>query len=104
MAKIRKGDLVTVGTGKDRGKQGKVLQVFPEKGRALVEGIQRVQSHIRPTQESPKGGLVPKELPVSLSNLKPVCPKCNQGTRVGWTRTTDGAKERMCKRCSEMLS
>ena len=103
MVKIRRDDTVKVMVGKDRGKQGKVLQVFPERGRALVEGINLVKKHLKRTQDNPQGGVSAQERPVSVANLRRICPRCNRPVRIGFTVAADGAKQRVCKRCWEVL-
>ncbi len=103
MFKIRKGDTVEVVKGKDKGKKGKVINVFPSEGRALVEGINFVKKHKRRTQQDDKGGIVPIELPISITNLMVVCKKCNRGRRVGFTVLKDGTKTRICKTCKEAI-
>lgn len=103
MVKIRRDDVVMVMTGKDRGKKGKILQVFPEAGRALVEGINLVKKHVRRTQENPQGGFTSQERPVSVANLRRICPRCNKPVRVGFSLATDGTKQRVCKSCGEVL-
>lgn len=103
MEKLRRDDPVAVMTGKDRGKTGKILQVFPDKGRALVEGVNLVKKHVRPTQENPKGGFATQERPIALANLQRLCPKCRRGVRVGFSRAKDGSATRVCKRCGEGL-
>ena len=103
MLKIRRDDLVKVMVGKNRGKQGKVLRVDPAAGRALVEGINMVKKHLRRTQDNPQGGFTSQEQPVSVANLRRVCPRCNRPTRVGFSIGQDGAKQRVCKRCGEAL-
>ena len=103
MVKIRRDDTMKVMVGKDRGKQGKVLRVFPERGRALVEGINLVKKHLKPTQDNPQGGVSSQERPVSVANLQRICLRCNRPVRVGFTVATDGAKQRVCKRCGEVL-
>src|SRR5437868_12659591 len=96
---IRKGDTVVVLSGKDRGKQGKVLRVNPVKGTAIVERVNFFKKHTRPNpQKNIQGGILEREAPVRLSNLQVVCPSCNQPTRTGSHRTTEGAK-RFCKKC-----
>ena len=103
MEKLRRDDQVAVMTGKDRGKTGKILRVYPAKGRALVEGINLVKKHVRPTQDNPKGGFASQERPIALSNLQRLCSRCRRGVRVGFTRGKDGAVSRVCKRCGEGL-
>ena len=101
--KIRKNDTVAVMTGKDRGKKGRVLQVFPQAGRLLVEGVNYRKVHHRPSQDNPKGGIVQMEGALSLSNVMLVCPRCGKPTRVGYAFLADGTKQRACKKCKEIL-
>ena len=103
MVKIRRDDVVTVMSGRDRGKKGKVLEVYPERQRALVEGINLVKKHARRTQENPQGGFTTQERPVSLANLRRVCPRCNRPVRVKFIVAKDGTKQRACHRCGEVL-
>ena len=90
-------------TGKDRGKKGRVLQVFPQKGRILVEAVNYRKVHRRPTRDNPKGGIVQMEGPLSISNVMLVCPRCTHTARVGYTFLADGTKQRICKKCREIL-
>ena len=101
--KIKKNDTVTVIAGKDRGKKGRVLQVFPDEGRVLVEAVQYRKVHRRPTRDNPKGGIVQMETRVAASNVMLVCPRCGKPARVGFTFLADGTKQRACKRCREIL-
>jgi large subunit ribosomal protein L24 len=105
MRKIVKSDNVLVLSGNDRGKTGKVLKIFPEKGRAVVEGINLIKKHSKPTQELPQGGIVEKEGSVNISNLKVICPKCNRPTRIGIRILDDKSKVRYCKHtaCGEII-
>lgn len=103
MARIKKGDTVIVLSGKDRGKSGKVLQIWPESGRALVERLNVLKHFQRPTQQTQAGGIVEREGPIALAKLTPLCPKCRKPSRVGWTISTDGGKQRICRRCREVL-
>jgi len=105
MRKIVKSDNVLVLSGNDRGKTGKVLKIFPDKGRAVVEGINLIKKHTKPTQELPQGGIVEKEGPVNISNLKVICPKCNEPTRIGIKILEDKSKVRYCKntKCGEII-
>lgn len=99
MARIRKGDHVTVLSGKDRGKSGKVLQVWPEQDRALVERINLVKHFDRRgQQQNQPGGIIEREGSIALSKLALVCPKCQKPSRVGWS-TSGGEKQRICQRC-----
>jgi large subunit ribosomal protein L24 len=103
MFKIRKGDTVQVIKGKDRGKKGKVITVFTEGKRALVEAINLVKKHKRKTRDDQQGGIVPIEMPISISNLMILCKHCNQPARVGFSVLKDGKKERFCKSCKEAI-
>ena len=101
---IKKNDQVYILLGKDRGKTGKVLRVYPEKNRAIVEGLNFIQKHTRPNpQKNVKGGILPKESSIHLSNLMVVCKRCNKHARVGFSHLPDGRKARVCKNCSELL-
>ena len=103
MAKIKKNDIVKMLIGKDRGKTGKVLSVFPKKERALVQGLNMVKKHTRKTKDDQQGGIVEKERPVSISNMMVVCQKCNKPTRIGFNKLSDGTKVRICKKCKELI-
>jgi len=101
---IKKNDTVYVLSGKDSGKTGKVLKVFLGKSKAIVEGINFIQKHTRPNpQRNVKGGILPKESPVNISNLMVVCKNCNKRTRIGTSVAVDGKKTRVCKKCNEPL-
>lgn len=100
--KIKKDDRVMVMTGRERGKIGRVLKVEPAKERVLVEKINMVKRHTKPTQTG-QGGIMDKEAPLHISKLQVVCPKCNQAVRVGSTVLEDGRRVRVCKKCSEQL-
>ena len=103
MPKIKKNDTVTVTTGKDKGKTGKVLVVFPRQGRVIVEGVNFVKKHKKRTREDQKGGIVEKETPIQMSNLAIFCKGCNRTTKVGFDVLKDGTKTRFCKRCKEVF-
>lgn len=100
---IKKGDTVMVISGKEKGKKGKVLLVSPNKNRAIVEALNMVTHHERPSARNPQGGMIQKEAPLHASNLLLVCTKCNTPTRVGRRILDDGTKVRVCKKCSEMI-
>ncbi len=101
---IKKNDQVYVLTGKDRGKTGKVLKVFVDRNRAIVEGLNFIQKHTRANpQRNVKGGILPKESSIHISNLMVVCKRCNERSRVGVSRSQDGHKIRVCKNCGELL-
>ena len=103
MTNIKKNDMVMVLTGKDRGKTGKVLLVFPEKRRAIVEGINFSKKHMRKRREDEQGGIVERETAIHLSNLAVFCKGCNRQTKIGFNVLKDGAKTRYCKRCKEVF-
>ncbi len=101
---IKKNDMVYVLSGKDRGKTGKVLRVFLDKDRAVIEGLNYIQKHTRPNpQKNVKGGILPKESPIHISNLMVVCKRCNKHSRVGFSILADGRKTRICRKCNEPL-
>ncbi len=100
---IKKGDMVIVKSGKELGKTGKILHVLPKKDRALVEKINIVKRHTRPTQQNQEGGIVEVENPLHISNLMFLCGKCEKGVRVGKKELEDGKKVRICKSCGEEI-
>ena len=95
--------MVTVLSGKDRGKTGKVLQVWPDRARALVEHVNLMKHFERRSQQNPQGGVVKREGAVALSKLAPSCPNCRKPARVGWSVGADGQKQRVCRRCQGAL-
>lgn len=101
--KIRRGDTVRILRGKDKGKKGKVLSVFPKESRLVVEGLNIVHKHVRPRRTGEKGQRVQVPAPVRLSNVQLVCPVCKKGTRVG-IRRQGGERERVCKKCQAVIS
>ncbi|MFQ5949407.1 MAG: 50S ribosomal protein L24 [Nitrospiria bacterium] len=101
--RIRKGDLVRVTAGKEKGKEGKVLQVLYEKESVVVERLNLVKKHTRPSQKSPQGGIIEKEGRMHLSNVMLVCGNCNKPARIGTKSLADGKKMRTCHRCGEVL-
>ena len=104
MRKINKGDRVIVIAGEDRGKEGVVLKINPSKSRAIVEGVNFVKRHLKPTQKNPQGGIVDKEAPVDFSNLMVICGKCSTGVKTTMVKLSDGSKIRACKKCGEMIT
>ena len=97
--KIRKGDQVTVMTGKEAGKSGKVLRVDIEKKRIFIEHLNMMKKHTRPDpKKNPQGGVIEREAGMDVSNLMLVCPACGLPTRVGYRVTDAGAKVRVCRR------
>ena len=100
---VKKDDLVMVIAGKDKGKSGKVLRVLPDKGRVLVENLNVIKRHTRPSQMNSEGGIIEKEAPLHISNVMIVCNKCTEPTRVGNRILEDGSKIRICKKCGESM-
>lgn len=100
--KIKKGDQVLIISGKDRGKRDKVLDVFPKEGRVVVESVNIRKKHVRPKKSGEKGQIVETPAPISVSNLKLICPKCGQPARVGY-KIVEGKKYRMCKKCKQEI-
>ena len=101
-AKLKKGDTVVVLTGRDKGKEGEVLKVLPTENRAVVQGVNRIKRHQRPTQTS-SGGIIEREAPIHLSNLAHLDPKDGKPTRVGTKILKDGRKVRFAKRSGEQI-
>ena len=102
MSNIKKGDKVIVTTGRDKGKKGEVLKVFPKDDRALVAGVNVVKRHQRQTQTQ-QGGIVNKESTIHLSNLAHVDPKSGKATRIGFKTLNDGRKVRFAKKSGEVI-
>lgn len=97
---VKKDDMVKIIAGKEKGKTGKVLRVFPAKGRVVVESLNVIKRHTRPSQLNPEGGIVEKEAPMSISNVMLVCGSCNEAARTGVRKLEDGSKTRYCKKCN----
>jgi len=100
---ICKGDQVMVIAGNDRGRIGEVLRVDARAGKVLVQGVNRVYRHLRPSRQHPQGGRIQKEMPIDISNVLPVDPKTNQPTRVGFRLAADGSKERFARKSGQSL-
>jgi large subunit ribosomal protein L24 len=100
---VRKGDLVIVISGKYRGKRGKILRVFTKRKRVIVEGVNTVKRHTKPSQKNPRGGIVQKELPIPTSKVMLVDPDTKKHTRVGMRETGDGRWVRYAKRSGELV-
>jgi large subunit ribosomal protein L24 len=101
--RLKKNDLVEVITGKEQGKTGKVLKVFREKNQVLVEKVNLIKRHTRPSPTSGQGGIVEKEAPLYVSKVKLVCPKCATATRFSLSTTGEGKKVRVCLKCKELI-
>jgi large subunit ribosomal protein L24 len=103
-SKVKKNDQVKVLAGKDRGKTGRVLQVLPAKGLAVVEGIHYYKRHTRPNpSKNIKGGIVEREGVIHLSNIMVICPQCKQPSRLGRKLLEDGRRVRVCRGCGAEL-
>jgi large subunit ribosomal protein L24 len=105
---VHKNDTVVVKTGNYLSKEGKVLKVFPETNRIIIEGVNMIKRHTKPSQTNPQGGVVQKEAPIHASNVMVKCPKCNMPARIGHKHVTDatsGKKTtmRICRNCGEMF-
>jgi len=100
--KIKKGDTILVISGKDRGRKGKVLKVFPKEGKILVEGINLKKKHQKPKRTGEKGQIVTLPGLINISNLKLICPKCGKATRVGYI-IVENKKYRICKKCGQEI-
>lgn len=103
MAHIKKGDEVIILAGKEKGKKSKVIKVLGKDNRVIVEDLNIVKKHQKPTQQSPQGGIIEKEGSIHLSNVQVVCPKCGTASRTGVKVLEDGKKVRVCKKCSEVV-
>ena len=99
---VKKGDTVIVLSGKDKGKQGKVLGSVPKSSKVVVEGINMVTCHVKPRKQGETGGIVQREAAMYASKVQVVCPKCNKGTRIAH-KIENGKKTRVCKHCGAEL-
>ena len=99
---VKKGDTVVVLSGKDKGKQGKVLGTVPGSLKVVVEGINMVTCHVKPRRQGEEGGIMKREAAIYASKVQVVCPKCDKGTRVAM-EIKDGKKVRVCKHCGAEL-
>jgi large subunit ribosomal protein L24 len=105
---IRKDDQVEIITGDDRGtskdrRLAKVLRVLPDRNKIVVEGVNRVYKHLKPSQKNQQGGRLSKEMPIAVSNVMLYCPTCARGVRIGHRFTDNGQKQRYCRKCSTSL-
>ncbi len=101
--RIRKNDQVVVMTGKDRGKKGRVMRVFPATSMALVEKVNYRKQAVRRSQANPKGGIVEMEGRIHISKLRLICSRCGKPTRVAYSVLADQTKQRSCKKCNELI-
>ncbi|PJE57598.1 MAG: 50S ribosomal protein L24 [Candidatus Portnoybacteria bacterium CG10_big_fil_rev_8_21_14_0_10_38_18] len=100
--KIKKGDTVLITSGKDKGKTGKVIEVFPKDQRIMVEGINVVKKHVKAKKSGEKGQRVEVPRPFNVSNVKLICPKCKKPSRIG-ARIIEKKKYRICKKCNQEI-
>ena len=102
--KIRKGDSVEIMTGRDKGKRGKILMILlsAEKSRVLVENLNLIKKHMKPSNKNKEGGIIEMEGSLDISNVLLVCSKCNKASRVGF-KTGDNKNVRYCKKCNEII-
>ena len=100
---LRSDDNVLVIKGRDRGKQGKIQQTFPRDNKVMVEGINVVMRHTKPTGTVRQAGIIQKELPVPAANVMLICTHCNKPTRVASRTLADGSRARVCKSCEEVI-
>jgi large subunit ribosomal protein L24 len=101
---VKKDDQVMIIAGKDKGKSGKILRVIPDKGRVLVENLNMIKRHTRPSQRNSTGGIIEKEAPIAISNVQLLCQGCNKPVRTGIRTLEDGSKARFCKKCNEIVN
>jgi large subunit ribosomal protein L24 len=100
---IRKNDTVLVIAGREKGKRGKVLFVLPARERVVVEHVNMIKRHQRPTQKLRQGGIIEREAPLHVSNVMLVCSKCDKATRVGVRVLADDRRARVCRRCGDIV-
>jgi len=100
---VRKGDLVKVIAGNDKGKTGKVLRVIPKEDRVVVEGVNTHHRHVRPSQKNPQGGRITKDMPIHISNVQPISPSGGGVTRVRFEKRDDGSKVRVAVKGGDVL-
>ena len=100
---IRKNDNVLVVSGKEKGKKGRVIAVYPSTNRILIEKLNMIKRHTRPNQQLRQGGIVEKESPIAASNVRLICAKCDKPTTISRKEQGDGARVRVCRECSEVI-
>jgi large subunit ribosomal protein L24 len=100
---IRKGDTVVVLSGKDKGRQGKILSTLPKEKKVIVEGVNIATRHTKPRRQTDPGGIIKKESPLYVCKVMRVCPKCKKPTRTSHEIDIDGTKSRVCKRCGDII-
>ena len=103
MLKIKKNDKVRIVKGKDKGKSGKVLRINGRDGQVFVEGINMINKHTRQKDQSKPGGIIKKEGPVNIANIRVICPNCGKPARMGFDIRESGEKARVCKKCNQQI-
>lgn len=98
---VRKNDMVIVKSGDDKGKKGKILKVYPKTSKIIVEGVNIIKKHQKPSKTQAEGAIIEKEAPISSSKVMLYCEKCKNATRIGNKILEDGSKVRVCKKCGE---
>jgi large subunit ribosomal protein L24 len=100
--KIKRNDNVLVAKGKDRGKTGRVIAVFPKTSKIIVEGLNIYKKHAKPSQKYPQGGIMDVNMPISSANIQVICPNCSKATRVSF-KNSGKDKRRVCRKCGEVI-
>ena len=101
--RLRKNALVEVISGREKGKTGKILKVIREKNQVVIEKVNLIKRHTRPSPTTGQGGIVEKEAPLNVAKVKLICPKCAEATRFHMTTTGEGKKARVCLKCKELI-
>lgn len=100
---IKKNDTVLVITGKEKGKKGRIISVDSTRNKILIERINLIKRHTRPSKKYAQGGIIEKEAPLHISNVMMICSKCGKPARIGNAVLSDGKKARVCKKCKEVI-
>jgi len=100
---IKKNDTVLVITGKEKGKKGRIISVDSTRNKILIERINLIKRHTRPSKKYAQGGIIEKEAPLHISNVMMICSRCGKPARIGNTVLSDGKKARVCKKCKEVI-
>lgn len=100
---IKKNDMVLIVTGKEKGKKGRVLSVMPSKDELLIERVNIIKKHMKPSKKYTQGGIIEKESPLHRSNVMLICPRCSKPARIASMIFDDGKKSRVCKKCKETI-
>lgn len=101
---VKRGDIVKVIAGKDKGKEGKVVTAIPSENKVIVEGVAMAKKHQKARMQGQESGIIHKEMPIDASNVMRVCPKCGKAARTGVKVFEDGSKARYCKKCGETFN